>query len=85
MAKAAERLYTRLEKAGVDVLFDDRQESAGVKFNDADLLGFPVRLVVSPRTLREGMVEVKPRSVAEASMIPVKEAVKEVKRLLADL
>jgi prolyl-tRNA synthetase len=85
VSKAAERLYARLEKAGIEVLFDDRQESAGVKFNDADLLGFPVRLVVSPRTLREGMVEVKPRSAAEASMTPVKEAIKEVKRLLADL
>ena len=85
VVKAAERLYARLEKAGIEVLFDDRQESAGVKFNDADLLGFPVRLVVSPRTLREGMVEVKPRSAAEASMTPVNQATREVKRLLADL
>ena len=85
VVKAAERLYARLEKAGIEVLFDDRQESAGVKFNDADLLGFPVRLVVSPRTLREGMVEVKPRSAAEASMTPVNQATRAVKRLLADL
>ena len=51
--KAAEELYEQLQDDGFDVLYDDREESAGVKFADADLLGLPVRLVVSPRTLRE--------------------------------
>ncbi|MBI2165240.1 MAG: hypothetical protein HYU29_02400, partial [Chloroflexi bacterium] len=56
-----DEVYNRLSKLGFEVLFDDRYESAGVKFNDADLLGFPVRLVVSPRTLKETAVEVKGR------------------------
>ena len=58
---AAEHLYARLRDAGLDVLYDDREESPGVKFNDADLIGLPVRLVVSPRNLRDGVVELRHR------------------------
>jgi prolyl-tRNA synthetase len=50
-----------LRDAGLDVLYDDREESPGVKFNDADLIGLPVRLVVSPRNLRDGVVELRHR------------------------
>ena len=57
----AERLYERLTQRGMRVLFDDRDERAGVKFNDADLLGIPTRITVSERGLRQGAVEVKPR------------------------
>ncbi len=63
---AAERLYEELTLAGFTVLYDDRDERAGVKFNDADLLGLPVRIVVGERGLREGVVEVKLRSGAGA-------------------
>ena len=59
--QAAEELYGQLQNEGFEVLYDDREESAGVKFADADLLGLPVRLVVSPRTLRESGVEIKGR------------------------
>ena len=59
VAAAADALYDELRAAGVETLYDDRSESAGVKFNDADLLGLPVRLVVSARNLRQGVVEVK--------------------------
>jgi prolyl-tRNA synthetase len=65
---AADTLYEQLRVAGVRVLYDDRDETAGVKFNDADLLGLPLRLLVSERLLAEGMVEVKPRS-GEASKV----------------
>jgi prolyl-tRNA synthetase len=58
---AAETLLAELETAGLRVLYDDRNESAGIKFNDADLIGLPVRLLVSDRLLAEGMVELKPR------------------------
>lgn len=58
---AAEALEAELEAAGLRVLYDDREESAGVKFNDADLIGLPVRLLVSDRLLAEGAVELKPR------------------------
>ena len=51
------------------MLYDDRTESAGVKFNDADLLGIPVRLTVSPRTVKAGMIEVKRRRDKESNMV----------------
>ena len=63
---AAEDLLAELKRAGYSVLYDDRDETAGVKFNDADLIGLPLRLLVSDRLLTEGMVELKPRGgVAE--------------------
>ena len=85
VAEAADGIYAQLRQARVDVLFDDRSESAGVKLNDADLLGFPVRLVVSPRNLREGVVEVKPRSSDSAAKIPPEDVLDYVRSLLADL
>ena len=57
----ADRLYEALQKAGVEVLYDDRNVSAGVMFSDADLLGVPVRLVASPRNRKEGCVELSLR------------------------
>jgi len=65
----AERLYVDLEAAGVEVLFDDRQESPGVKFNDADLIGLPIRLTVSQRSLKAGGVEFKRRDQADRRVI----------------
>jgi prolyl-tRNA synthetase len=59
VGETAEKLYQELEAAGVEVLFDDSTESPGIKFNDADLLGIPLRITVSPRTLKENSVEVK--------------------------
>ena len=82
VAQAAEELYQQLQEAGVEVLLDDRSESAGVKLNDADLLGFPVRVVVSPRTLREQAIEVKSRSASEAALAPRQEMVSQVQELL---
>ncbi|MEN9935237.1 MAG: hypothetical protein RLZZ387_1816 [Chloroflexota bacterium] len=72
--EAAEALLRELEEARVRVLYDDREESAGVKFNDADLIGLPLRLLVSDRMLAEGVVEVKPRG-GEALKIPRAEVV----------
>jgi prolyl-tRNA synthetase len=63
--RAAEALNGELAAAGLDVLYDDRPERAGVKFNDADLLGVPVRLTLSPRTLAQGAVEFKLRWESE--------------------
>ncbi len=68
---AAEALLAALEEAGVEVLYDDREESAGVKFADADLIGIPLRLTVSKRTLKERSVELKPRAAAEAELMPL--------------
>ena len=72
VAAAADDLYNRLWAAGIETLYDDRVDAAaGVKFNDADLIGLPVRLVVSPRNLRQGMAEVRRRSGGDAAMIPL--------------
>lgn len=62
ISRAADELYTQLRSAGVRVLYDDRDESAGVKFNDADLIGLPVRLLISERLLATDSVEIKPRA-----------------------
>ena len=67
--EAAERLYADLRSANVEVLYDDRDERAGVKFNDADLIGIPIRLTVGKRSLEAGGVELKLRRSAERSII----------------
>ena len=71
---AAEALYDELRAAGVETLFDDREESAGVKFNDADLLGLPWRVTVSPRSLERGGVELKARTGKDAELVPLDDA-----------
>ena len=75
-------LYHAMQHAGVDVLFDDRVESAGVKFNDADLLGVPLRVTISPRTLAQDAVEVKRRTEKDADHVPLLEAVSRIRELL---
>jgi len=76
VAEEAERLYQELQDQGFEVLYDDRTEgSAGVKFNDVDLLGLPVRLVVSPRNLKAGVVELKQRLEESSSMVPTSDVV----------
>ncbi len=70
-AEAAMRLHDELEASGIDVIIDDRDERAGVKFNDADLLGIPLRVTIGPRGLANGMIEIKMRSAAAAEEIPL--------------
>lgn len=65
----AAELYESMQKTGVSVLFDDRDERAGVKFNDADLIGCPLRVTVGERGLQNGMVELKPRSASQNSLV----------------
>jgi prolyl-tRNA synthetase len=65
VAAQAGALYDRLQADGLAVLYDDRNASAGVKFNDADLIGIPLRLTVSKRSAKEGLVEAKWRDSAE--------------------
>ena len=71
--ETADKLYADLQAAGVEVLYDDRDESPGVKFNDADLIGLPVRLTVSERALAQGGVEMKLRSKTEKVILPLDE------------
>lgn len=79
----ADQLYDRLSKAGIEVLFDDRQGvNAGSKFSDADLIGCPVRVVISPRTLKENSVEVKKRTDDDGKTVAVDTVVDVVNTLL---
>src|SRR6266566_3756205 len=71
----AEQLYADLLAAGIEVLYDDRAETAGVKFNDADLIGLPIRAVVSKRSLKNGGIELKLRSQKESRIVPLADAV----------
>ncbi len=74
----AELLYDELLRRGVEVLFDDRDESPGVKFADADLLGMPLRVTISPRTLEKDSVELKPRSASETEYVLLADAIERV-------
>ncbi len=76
---AAEETYVNLQSAGISVLFDDRDERAGVKFNDADLIGCPVRVMVGERGLKEGMVEVKSRKAGESLNVKFGEIIEKLK------
>ncbi len=67
----AEEIYKALCDSGVEVIIDDRDERAGVKFKDADLIGYPMRVVVGPKTLAQGKIEVKNRQTGELTMIDV--------------
>jgi prolyl-tRNA synthetase len=80
--EAAETLYTELQQRGVDVLLDDRDERAGVKFKDADLIGYPLR-VVCGRTVAEGNVEVKWRREPDANPLPLSDAAQTISEWIA--
>ena len=83
-AADAEALYAELTAAGLDVLFDDRDERPGVKFNDADLLGMPVRLTVSSRNTKAGVVETKARAATEAESVARADVLSRVQALRAE-
>ena len=85
VSQSANNLYETLSANGLEVLYDDRHESAGVKFNDADLLGIPVRIVVSNRNLQQGAVEIKSRTSEEGTMVPIDSAYTEIDSLLESM
>ena len=82
---AADKMYDDLQNAGLEVIYDDRKVSAGFMFSDADLLGVPVRVIVSPRNLKENVCEVVTRDKTYSAKVPVEETVATVKNLVAEL
>ena len=82
---AADKLYDELQAAGVEVIFDDRNVRAGVMFSDADLLGVPLRVVVSPRNLEEGVFELSSRDKSISEKLTPENAVARLKELIAQL
>ncbi|HEY9728330.1 MAG TPA: His/Gly/Thr/Pro-type tRNA ligase C-terminal domain-containing protein, partial [Chroococcales cyanobacterium] len=77
--EAAEKLYTELNAAGIETLLDDRNERAGVKFKDADLIGIPYRIVTG-RSLKDGKLEVVERATKKSQDIPIDEVVPTLKQ-----
>ncbi|MGC9034348.1 MAG: YbaK/EbsC family protein, partial [Verrucomicrobiia bacterium] len=78
----AERVYSTLNKEGIETLYDDRQLRAGEKFSDADLIGIPVRLTISKRTLEQGKIEFKLRSAQKTELMSLNEAIEKIKYLI---
>lgn len=82
----AEEIYAQLMHMGIEVVLDDRKERPGVKFKDADLIGYPLRVVVGPKTLKEGKLEVKVRKNGKVIMLPLDtDYVSEIKNLLCEI
>ena len=84
VVEAAEGLYRTLADAGVEVLFDDRDERPGVKFKDADLVGLPIRVAVGKKALAQGAVEWKLREGGDVELVPLAELPAKVKATIAD-
>nr|MBP8304715.1 proline--tRNA ligase [Phycisphaerae bacterium] len=82
VARQCEEIYALLQAKGVEVLYDDRPCRAGEKFSDADLIGLPVRLTVSKRTLEQGRIEYKPRTQAQADLVTVDQAIALIRALI---
>lgn len=80
----AERLYSELTARGIEVLLDDRDERAGVKFMDADLIGIPLRVNIGPKRLQEGLVELKFRRTGEVKVFPPEELINEVEKIVKE-
>lgn len=80
--ETATKVYDVLNNAGIDVLYDDRHERAGVKFNDADLIGLPARVIIGDKSLKEGKVEIKARSEDKADMVDIESIVEAVRKLI---
>ena len=81
----ADKLYDALQNAGAEVIYDDRQVSAGVMFSDADLLGVPLRVVVSPRNLKDNCCEISARDKSFSYKVPVEETADKVQELIKEL
>jgi len=85
LRSASEKVYKRLKSAGFDVLFDDRDERAGIKFKDIDLIGIPLRIVVSDKNLKQGKLEAKLRSSKQTLSISEEGVIEGVKKILDNL
>ncbi len=83
--ETADMIYTELQKAGIEVIYDDRKARPGVMFADADLLGVPIRINVGPKTLAEGNVELMTRDKSVNSLVPKGDIIEEAKKLVKAL
>jgi prolyl-tRNA synthetase len=84
VAAVVEKLAEDLESLGVEALIDDRDERPGVKFKDADLIGFPLRVVVGAKSLARGGIEIKLRTAKESELVPADAAARQIATMIAD-
>jgi prolyl-tRNA synthetase len=82
-AELARRLAAAAEKAGADVLIDDRVERPGVKFKDADLIGIPLRITIGGKGMKEGIIELKARASKDVARIPIADAEQKIAEAVA--
>jgi len=82
LRESAEQIYQKLTEKEVEVLLDDREESPGVKFKDADLIGVPLRLTLGEKNLKKGLVEIKKRRTGEILLVKKEEAVSQIKEIM---
>jgi len=82
VVETADKLYLELQRLGVEVVLDDRDERAGVKFKDADLLGYPIRVTIGSKTLANGQVELRERKTGDTQLVLVEEVAGQVKSII---
>ncbi len=82
LKETAEELYQTLSNNGVEVLYDDREETPGVKFKDADLIGIPLRITLGEKNLKKGLAEIKKRKSGEVLLVRKEEILSKVKELI---
>jgi prolyl-tRNA synthetase len=82
LKETAEQLYQDLSEKGVEVLYDDREETPGVKFKDADLIGIPLRITLGEKNLKKGLVEIKKRKTGEIILVKKEETVSKIKEMI---
>ena len=85
VVKLSDDIYNSLVEKGYDVLIDDRKESAGYKFKDADLIGIPVHVRIGPKTLKDNSVEIRLRSTGENKLVKIEDAVSEVDKIMREI
>ena len=84
VSAVADELYKKMNENGIDVLFDDRNVSAGIKLTDSELMGMPIRVVISPKTMANSEAEVTIRETGERIFLPIKELIPELKAMIED-
>lgn len=80
----ADKLYAEMTKAGIEVLYDDREASAGVKFSDCDLMGIPIRAVISPRSLAKGEIELQTRDKSLQTNVKIEESIEFIQKIIKE-
>jgi prolyl-tRNA synthetase len=82
LKETAEQLYQTLSDNSIEVLYDDREETPGVKFKDADLIGIPLRVTLGEKNLKKGLVEIKKRRTGEIFLVKKEEVLSKIKEMI---